>query len=86
MIQSFGDKLTESVHNGWSPKEYRVFEDVARRKLRSLDSAKMLQDLKSPPGNRLEILKGDRKGMYSVRINDQWRICFFWKDNVLTKL
>ncbi|WP_232380475.1 type II toxin-antitoxin system RelE/ParE family toxin [Leptospira ainlahdjerensis] len=66
MIQSFGDKLTKSVYDGWSPKEYRALEDVARRKLRSLDSAKILQDLKSPPGNRLEALKEDRKGMYSV--------------------
>ncbi|RHX77721.1 Killer protein [Leptospira yasudae] len=81
MIQSFGDKLTENVHNGLSPNEYRAFADVARRKLRSLDSAKILQDLKSPPGNRLESLKGDRKGTYSIRINDQWRICFLWKDN-----
>ncbi|MCG6168535.1 type II toxin-antitoxin system RelE/ParE family toxin [Leptospira sp. FAT2] len=81
MIQSFGDKSTENLHNGWDTKEFRAIEEVARRKLRSLDSAKILQDLKSPPGNRLESLKGDRKGTYSIRINDQWRICFLWKDN-----
>ncbi|MGJ4753943.1 type II toxin-antitoxin system RelE/ParE family toxin [Leptospira kmetyi] len=81
MIQSFGDKRTEEVHKGSDRKEFRTIAEVARRKLRSLDSAKTLQDLKSPPGNRLEALKGDRKGMYSIRINDQWRICFIWKDN-----
>jgi len=54
---------------------------VALRKLAILDAATTLDDLRVPPGNRLEALKGDRKGQYSIRINDQWRICFIWKDS-----
>ena len=53
-------------------------QDVARRKLRMLNNARRLDDLRVPPANRLEALKGDRKGQHSIRINDQWRICFFW--------
>jgi proteic killer suppression protein len=56
-------------------------QGAALRKLRLLNNAKRLEDLRVPPGNRLEALKGDRAGKYSIRINDQWRICFFWKDN-----
>jgi toxin HigB-1 len=55
-----------------------AFEQVGRRKLRQLDSATDPRDLVSPPGNRLEVLRGDRQGQYSIRINDQWRICFRW--------
>jgi proteic killer suppression protein len=54
---------------------------AVRRKLRMLNNATGLIDLKAPPGNRLEALKGDRKGQFSIRINDQWRICFHWRDN-----
>ncbi|PJZ47605.1 type II toxin-antitoxin system RelE/ParE family toxin [Leptospira saintgironsiae] len=79
MIQSFKDKSVENLFHGYSEKEFKAFEDVARRKLRSLDSATNLTDLRSPPGNRLEALKGDRKGQHSIRINDQFRICFVWK-------
>jgi len=61
-------------------KCFRAIERVAQRKLRQLDSAVVLQDLASPPGNRLELLKGDRRGQHSIRINDQWRICFRWED------
>jgi proteic killer suppression protein len=58
----------------------RSIERVARRKLLYLGQARSLDDLKVPPGNRLEALKGDRKGQFSIRINDQWRLCFRWKD------
>ena len=57
-----------------------AFERVALRKLRQLDSAVQLRDLVAPPGNRLEALKGNRKGQHSIRINDRWRICFIWRD------
>ena len=56
-------------------------QQVARRKLRMLNAAQQLKDLEIPPGNRLEILKGKRKGQYSIRINSQWRICFIWEKN-----
>ena len=59
---------------------FRSIERVARRKLLFLHQAQRLEELKVPPGNRLEALKGDRKGQHSIRINDQWRICFRWKD------
>lgn len=55
-------------------------QGVARRKLRMLNNAEVLEDLRIPPANRLEALRGDRKGQYSIRINDQWRVCFRWKD------
>jgi len=61
-------------------KPFRAVERVARRKLEVLASAGRLADLRSPPGNRLEALRGDRKGQHSIRINDQWRICFRWND------
>jgi toxin HigB-1 len=61
-------------------KRFAVFERAARRKLEMLDAANSLDDLKIPPGNRLERLAGDRAGQYSIRINDQWRICFEWND------
>jgi toxin HigB-1 len=56
-------------------------QDGARRKLRMIDAATVIDDLRIPPSNRLEKLKGDRRGQHSIRINDQWRICFVWKDN-----
>ena len=62
------------------PRPFRAIADVARRKLDQVDYAAALQDLRVPPGNRLEALKGDRRGQYSIRINDQWRICFVWRD------
>ncbi|MGH9671198.1 MAG: type II toxin-antitoxin system RelE/ParE family toxin [Terriglobales bacterium] len=61
-------------------KRFRGFERVAQRKLQQLEAAVELRDLSSPPGNRLEALRGDRKGQHSIRINDQWRICFVWRD------
>ena len=79
VIRSFRDKTTEAVFDGESPKGFPAdLVRVARRKLRYLNAAGDLGDLRSPPGNRLEILAGDRKGQYSIRINDQFRVCFVW--------
>ncbi|MCW5797320.1 MAG: type II toxin-antitoxin system RelE/ParE family toxin [Nitrospira sp.] len=78
MIRSFRDKKTERLFAGESVKEFSGIRNVAERKLTMLDSAADLKDLLAPPGNRLEKLKGDRTGQHSIRINDQWRICFRW--------
>ena len=79
MIRTFRDQTTEAVFNGESPKGFPAnLVRVARRKLRYLNAASNLGDLRSPPGNRLEALAGDRKGQYSIRINDQFRVCFVW--------
>ena len=79
MIISFGNRATEQI---WSGQRARTLpgdiQDVALRKLRMLNSARRLEDLRIPPGNRLEALKGSRAGQHSIRINDQWRICFIW--------
>lgn len=81
MIVSFRDRETEAVWNGeGSRKLPREIQQVARRKLRMLNNAMALEDLRVPPGNRLEVLKGKRKGLHSIRINDQWRICFAWRE------
>ena len=81
MIQSFADPETERI---WAGRQSRKLppdiQSVALRKLRLLNQARRLQDLAVPPGNRLEALRGDRRGQYSIRINDQWRICFEWQD------
>jgi proteic killer suppression protein len=79
MIQGFGDRATERLfHDDICPAQWRSFRDVALRKLDMVDAATKVEDLRSPPGNRLEALKGDRKGQWSIRINQQWRICFRW--------
>ncbi|MHC2002679.1 type II toxin-antitoxin system RelE/ParE family toxin [Methylobacterium sp. CM6241] len=79
MIQSFADKRVEAFfEDGASYRPWRAFEAAAKRKLDILDAATTLDDLRSPPGNRLELLKGNRAGQYSIRINDQWRLCFRW--------
>ena len=79
MIRSFRDKTTETVFHGERPKGFPAdLVNVARRKLRYLNAAADLGDLRSPPGNRLEALAGDRKGQHSIRINDQFRLCFVW--------
>ncbi len=79
MIRSFLDKQTESIWLGNAVRRLPIeVQEVARRKLRMLNSAQTLADLRIPPANRLEALKGDRKGQHSIRINDQWRICFVW--------
>ena len=80
MIQSFKCKATLALYEGKAPKRFRAFASVAERKLSQLDAAQTLEFMKAPPGNRLEALAGDRKGQHSVRINDQWRICFVWTD------
>ena len=80
MIRSFRSKTTEQLHARQPIKRFRAFARVAQRKLRQLDIAVELRDLASPPGNHLEALKGNREGQYSIRINDQWRICFVWRD------
>jgi proteic killer suppression protein len=86
MIRSFADAATEDVFNGKSTRAARRalprnLVRTALRKLEQLDSVERLTDLSVPPGNRLEALKGDRKGQHSVRINDQYRICFVWTDS-----
>ena len=78
MIRGFRDKKTELFFAGQNIKEFSGMRKVAERKLTMLDNASDLKDLLSPAGNRLEKLKGDRAGQYSIRINDQWRICFLW--------
>ena len=78
MIRGFRDKRTQRFFAGEIVKEFSHFRRVAERKLTMLDSASDITDLLSPAGNRLEKLKGDRAGQYSIRINDQWRICFVW--------
>lgn len=80
MIQSFADKDTEKLAKMKRVARFHQFERIALRKLTQLDIAEDLNDLKIPPGNRLELLKGDRVGQYSIRINDQCRICFTWSD------
>jgi len=78
MILSYKDADTERLAQGWRVKRFVSIESVARRKLRQLQIAGRLDDLRVPPGNRLEALKGDRSGQHSVRINDQYRMCFRW--------
>ncbi|MGI6457388.1 MAG: type II toxin-antitoxin system RelE/ParE family toxin [bacterium] len=80
MIRSFKCKYTEALSRGIAIRKYANIARVARRKLRQLEIAACLEDLCVPPGNHLEALKGDRLGQYSIRINDQWRICFRWSD------
>jgi proteic killer suppression protein len=78
VIRSFRCKRTEALFDGKRVLEFRGVQQQAERKLLMLDNARSLDDLRSPPGNRLEPLKGDRKGQHSIRINDQYRICFRW--------
>ena len=78
MILSYHDIKTERFALGERIKEFESFARVARRKLMQLEIAAVLSDLRIPPGNRLEALSGDRAGQYSIRINDQYRICFEW--------
>lgn len=79
MIRDFADREAEKLWQGTPSRRLPAdIQHVARRKLRMLNNATSLDDLRIPPANRLEALKGDRKGQYSIRINDQWRICFRW--------
>lgn len=82
MIQSFGDKETEKIWNGQrSAKLPGNIQNVARRKLRMINNAQNINDLRVPPANHLEKLSGDLQGLYSIRINRQWRIVFDWTNN-----
>jgi len=82
VIKSFRDKETEKVYSRErSAKLPGDIQQIALRKLRMLNNAQNMYDLRIPPSNRLEKLGGNRKGQYSIRINDQWRLCFVWKDN-----
>jgi len=78
MIISFHCHDTEKLAQGYRVRRFIAIEDVARRKLRQLEIAMTLNDLRIPPGNRLQALSGDRTGTHSIRINDQWRLCFRW--------
>jgi proteic killer suppression protein len=79
VIRSFRCKETEQLFQREHSRRFANIGAVARRKLRMLDDAGKLEDMAAVPGNRFESLVGDRKGQYSVRINDRWRICFFWR-------
>jgi len=81
VIRSFEDADTEALFHDELVPRFRSIERPARRKLLYLSRARVLRDLRLPPGNRLEALRGKRKGQYSIRINDQWRICFRWQQD-----
>ena len=82
MIKTFADSVTAAMFSGQRVRRLSIDLQVrARKKLLQLDSAQILADLRIPPGNRLELLRGDRSGQYSIRVNQQWRICFRWHDN-----
>jgi proteic killer suppression protein len=80
MIRTFKSRETEMLFNDLRVSRFNAFERPARRKLLYLHRARTLTDLSIPPGNKLEALKGDRAGQHSIRINDQWRICFRWRE------
>jgi proteic killer suppression protein len=80
MIHSFACKETEELFRYQHSKRFRAIERVALRKLLQLHAATELRILASPPGNQLEALRGNRRGMHSIRVNEQWRICFVWRD------
>lgn len=79
MIRSFRCRDTQSLFETGKSRRWSAIRSVAIRKLAQLDAAVTLEFLRSPPGNRLETLKGDREGQHSIRINDQWRVCFEWR-------
>ena len=81
MIKSFKSKDTEKLYNDYAVKRFNSISRSARMKLEILSAAVALDNLRVPPGNRLESLRGDRKGQHSIRINSQWRICFVWENN-----
>ena len=81
MIKSFYDKATAAVFNGQFVRKLpQEIQGIARRKLKLIDATSKVEELRVPPGNRLELLSGNRAGQWSIRINDQWRICFRWND------
>ena len=81
MIQSFGDGETEAVYLTGKSRKWGNLARVAARRLQAVDYASAIEDLEKPPGNRLEKLKGGRKGWWSIRVNDQYRVCFRWDGN-----
>jgi len=82
MIKSFADKRTAAIFAGYSVRDLPPqIQRRARAKLLAVDAASKLDDLRVPPGNRLEALHGDRAGQHSIRINEQWRICFVWRED-----
>lgn len=81
MIHSFACRDTAALFGSTAVRRFKSIERVARRKLLQLHAATVLETLRVPPGNQLEALKGDRKGQHSIRINDQWRLCFVWKQD-----
>ena len=81
MIRSFRCKDTERLFQREPVRRFKAIESVAHQKLEMLEAATRIQDLRVPPGNRLEALTRDRKGQHSIRINDQWRVCFVWHEN-----
>ena len=80
MIRSFRSRDAENLFNDLPSRRFQAIQDAVRRKLEMLSAAQTLEDLASSPGNRLEALRGQRQGQYSVRINNQWRLCFRWQD------
>jgi len=84
VIRSFRDPRAEALFHDRDVARFRAIERIVRRKLLVLHQARRLDDLRNPPGNRLEKLVGDRAGQYSVRVNDQWRICFRWQAGEVT--
>lgn len=80
MIRSFRCKETQALFEDRRVRRFKAVERIARRKLEMLDAAADIGDLRVPPGNRLEALRGDRHGQYSIRINDQYRVCFRWRN------
>ncbi|ATP43618.1 plasmid maintenance system killer protein [Pseudomonas putida] len=81
MIQAFSCADTEALFTTGKTRRWSDIKSVAERKLTMLDAATELRDLRSPPGNRLEQLSGNRAGQHSIRVNDQWRVCFIWTEN-----
>lgn len=81
MIGSFADGETEKIFNRLPSRRYGLLQKVILRKLLMLHGARVLSDLTNPPGNLLEALRGDRRGQHSIRVNDQYRICFTWRDS-----
>lgn len=84
MVETYRDKDTENLSKGIRVARFVAFERIALRKIRQLQIATTLEDLRVPPGNHLELLKGDREGYYSIRINAQYRLCFKWNDGRAT--
>jgi proteic killer suppression protein len=80
VIRSFADKETEKVFQRFHSRRFASIERSAFRKLRQIENVERVEDLAEPPGNRLEKLRGSREGQWSIRVNDQWRICFEWRD------